>query len=267
MNKRIEHLLFKVNSSIRVKSIDHLEQGYSNDCFRVLTLEGQIYKVRIGQNNDIIDRKNEIQVLKNISMIPLYYDEKNGDGVWRWLDGNSLSKENINPTTISQISDIIKALHSKPTCLVREHDDFEYFEKFGNLLGNKNMLLYLNLIEKHSKDKKCLCHNDISLSNLIYNSSTKQLFLIDYEWSRVNNPYWDYGNFVKEADLSESQIKLFQKFSGLNLLKLYEFAIVATLYSIQLSYVFKKQTPELKKYRIRLFKQLEKYKKCIHTLR
>jgi thiamine kinase-like enzyme len=51
-----------------------------------------------------------------------------------------------------------------------------------------------------------LSHNDLSTANLLVRPNHEIIF-IDYEWSRLNNEYWDAANFIREACLSQKQIQ------------------------------------------------------------
>lgn len=64
---------------------------------------------------------------------------------------------------------------------------------------------------------------------------------------------------MKEADLSEEKVICLVDKTNIPVRKLYEFAIMASCYSVQLSFVFRDQTAGLDDYRNRLKGQISKY--------
>ncbi|WP_216082902.1 choline kinase [Candidatus Mycoplasma haematohominis] len=254
-------LFNKVVPEENISSIERIFQGYSNYVFKVFTDKGNYYKVRIGNHNELIDRVNEQNIFKNLNLEAIYYEIETGNGVWHWIDGRSLRFEEVNEEIIGKLVSLIEDIHSKGTVGVLQHDDLEFLNE--DKLDFQNVVLYRRLVNKYKKEIRVLSHNDVSLSNLIYEPKTGELTLIDYEWGRVNHPYWDYGNFVKESNLSKELMILLAQEANLSLYKLYEFAIIATLYSFQLSFVFKEQTIGLQEYRNRLSNQLLRYKECL----
>lgn len=248
------------------KSVDHIEQifgGFSNKIFKIKSgLEA--YKIRIADHNDLIDRVNEYSILKalNISNC-LIYEESSGNSIWNWIEGERALKEQVNKEFIEKIVVLIKDIHEtniQNFCGILEHDDLEFSEKTKKYLDTNDIFVYEKLVDKYKNHNRVLCHNDISLGNIIFNPLDNQLILIDYEWGRINNPYWDYGNFVKEADLSLENIEYLSEIANLDLRVLFDFCFIATIYSLQLSYIFP-QTESLNIYRDKLNKQLLEYRK------
>lgn len=187
MENRVRDLFARANLSEQVISVHRLERGYSNVCFRVVTDLGNSYKVRFAHNNDVIDRENELRVLAHVGVRPLYYGE-GGDSVWHWIEGEDLSGVIIGEEIIDGLVNIVEAVHRKGMDGVLNHDDLEYVDLGVEYLSEEVVNLYRNLAMRYAKEPRRLCHNDISLSNLIYDAKKKQLSFIDYEWGRVNNP-------------------------------------------------------------------------------
>ena len=47
-----------------------------------------------------------------------------------------------------------------------------------------------------------LCHNDLNNENIMLVSDKKQVYFIDYEYSRYNYVAYDIANFLNEAAIS-----------------------------------------------------------------
>lgn len=260
MKNRVHYLFSQAVKQERISFLEKISKGYSNHSFKAVTDKGNVYKIRIGNNNDLISRSNELNILRNLNLEAIYYEKDTGDSVWNWIEGGNLLKEEVDREIVFKLVSLVKNIHSTSTKGVLNHDDLEFLNI--ECLDLRDFVLYRELVNKYKHESRVLSHNDVSLSNLIYEPESEKLSLIDYEWGRINHPYWDYGNFIKEVDLSQNLVIELAEIANLSIYKLYEFVTIATLYSIQLSFVFKEQTEGLKKYRSRLIKQLDKYKKC-----
>jgi thiamine kinase-like enzyme len=102
-----------------------------------------------------------------------------------------------------------------------------------------------------------LSHNDLSADNLLL-TVKKQIIFIDYEWSRLNNEYWDLANFIRETKLSNRNITFLATKSNLSLTILQDFIYICTNYAYQWTYMMP-QTTKILQYRKQLNKQLNLY--------
>lgn len=83
---------------------------------------------------------------------------------------------------IKKISQKIKSIHAtQVTYPVLNHDDFEHSSISNSLLNEQDMHMYTELVNRYRGEKRVLCHNDVSLSNLIYDEDSEEIHLIDYE--------------------------------------------------------------------------------------
>lgn len=260
-------LLNLINKAIFIEDIKDLERvhrGYSNKVWKLVTKNGEKYKIRVGDNNHLISRENEFAILKLIgNQDYLFYEVENGNSIWKWIEGRPSSKKDINKQYLDALVTLVNNIHSTPVnSKVLVHDDMEFYEISKKHFNEEDLERYRNLIEKYKDDIKVLCHNDISLGNLIYDSENNKLHLIDFEWGRVNSRYWDYGNFIKESDLPLKQIKYLCKIANLSLIKLLQYCYIATIYSLQLSYALD-FSEAIKAYRNKLTIQLNKYRSLL----
>ncbi|ADX98027.1 phosphotransferase [Mycoplasma suis] len=251
----------------QIRSFKKILVGFSNQIFKITLLEGKTFKVRIAENNHLISRKNECEVLKLIKdPYLIYYDESTGNAIYDWVEGDQLKARFIDKKTLKKVIELASKYHSVPSDQlgnIELHDHFDFSSKIDKDREEyqKYFPIYKELIEKHKDLPRVLTHNDISLKNLIHSEDeegNEKLVLIDYEWARLNTIYWEYGNFAKEAQLSKEKIVQLAELLKLDAEILVDFAFVATFYSWQLSFSWDR-SERLEKYRSKLILQLEKY--------
>lgn len=83
LKKQILNLLEKINlKEDNIIKIKKIHQGFTNMSFYVETKNKKAYQLRLGQNNEIVDRNNEFLVLKALNLKSfLYYNKDNGDAI------------------------------------------------------------------------------------------------------------------------------------------------------------------------------------------
>ncbi|AFO51967.1 putative choline kinase [Candidatus Mycoplasma haematolamae str. Purdue] len=251
-----------------IRSFRKVIVGFSNQIFKITLLDGRSFKVRLAENNDLISRENEQEVLKLVEdPFLLAYDSSTGNAIYKWIEGEPLRPKVIDRGVLERIIQLARRYHSVPEnklTNILPHDDFDSSDKvdFDRREYNDYFPIYKELVEKYKDLPKVLTHNDISLKNLIYSrldSGELGLFLIDYEWARVNTIYWEYGNFARESQLSKNNIKLLADLLHINADILIDFTFIATFYSWQLSFNWDR-TDRLEQYRNKLVVQLKRYK-------
>ncbi|MDE6472901.1 MAG: phosphotransferase [Ureaplasma sp.] len=238
--------------------IKKINQGFTNSTY-LIKINKQKYQIRIGDNNNIVDRVNEFNTLNNLKhSLYVFYDVNNGNSIKKWIEVNNLKHKIISYKIINLINQEILLLHkTKIENEILEFNPFVFYELSKNKLDIKYLELYTELINKNKHLTKVLSHNDISLVNIIYHKN--KVYLIDFEWTRLNNYYWDYANFIREADLSLKKIKYWTKINNsLELKTLIEFLYLTTCYAMQWTYATS-ENKKLIKYRKKTFKKLIKY--------
>ncbi len=63
---------------------------------------------------------------------------------------------------------------------------------------------YIKLVQKYQFDQLVISHNDLQFKNII--TSDKHVFLLDFEWVRLNNPYFDYVCLYINLGISPEKI-------------------------------------------------------------
>ncbi len=201
--------------------------GMTNRNFKV-TLQDCNYVLRIPGNGTegMVERRNEevnsmLSYRMGISPEILYFNEKTGVKLTRFIDG----AETLNPATIQryghilQIADILHRLHYSSVRLNNDFNVFREITSYETLLEKSGAKMYegygdirdkvfhlqerLNALGVELKP----CHNDLVAENFIKDARGK-IYLIDWEYSGMNDPMWDFAALFLESDFSEQNKNL-----------------------------------------------------------
>ena len=201
--------------------------GMTNKNFKV-NINNEDYILRIPGNGteEMISRKSE----KYNSMIVndlgidtdiLYFNEVNGIKLSKYID----NAETINPKTARRednmrlTTDILRRLHKSDAKFENEFDVFKKIEEYEILLekvNGDNFRDYKLVKDKVVKLRQILeslgteitpCHNDTVPENFVKDKD--RIYLIDWEYSGMNDPMWDLAAHCLECDFSEDEEELF----------------------------------------------------------
>ncbi|MBF0847095.1 phosphotransferase, partial [Streptococcus danieliae] len=107
----------------------------------------------------------------------------------------------------------LRNFHSKKFQTKAVFNPIEILEKYSYQLQNSNFDIeeYKELIdtfiELYSPDR--LCHNDLKEGNFLFTSN--KIYLLDYEYSGINDPYFDIASFIAENNLNYQETITFLK--------------------------------------------------------
>ena len=201
--------------------------GMTNKNYKV-NIKDETYVLRIAGagTDDMINRVEEkrnsiLASSLNIDTEILYLDEFSGLKIAKFiknaetLTGESAKKEeNMKLTT-----DILKKLHTSGLKFKNTFDVFEKIELYEKLLEKakgKNFEDYYEVKEKVMKLQYLLkeldveivaSHNDTVPENFVKNED--RIYLIDWEYSGMNDPMWDLAAHSLECNFSKKDEELF----------------------------------------------------------
>lgn len=201
--------------------------GMTNKNYKV-NIKDETYVLRIAGagTDDMINRVEEkrnsiLASSLNIDTEILYLDEFSGLKIAKFIEnaetltGESAKKEeNMRLTT-----DILKRLHTSGLKFENTFDVFEKIELYEKLLEKakgKNFEDYYEVKEKVMKlqyllkelDVEILAsHNDTVPENFVKNEN--RIYLIDWEYSGMNDPMWDLAAHSLECNFSKKDEELF----------------------------------------------------------
>lgn len=196
--------------------------GMSNKNFRV-NFEGRSYVLRVpGPGSEgMVERSNEeFNAIEGCRMGVnpeiRYFNVKTGIKLADFVE----NAETLNAGTIQRhdnlrkIADIYNRVHNSHVRLKNEFNIFHEIEKYDKLLLKENALMYdgwdefkPQIMELESRlnmlgVELCACHNDAVPENFI-KADDGTIYLIDWEYSGMNDPMADFAALFLESDFSE----------------------------------------------------------------
>lgn len=202
--------------------------GMSNMNYKV-TIDGCSYVLRIPGigAEGMVERANEeknsiISGQMHINPPVLYFNAKTGVKLAEFIpNAETLHEETIqHRDNLLQIAEIYKRLHRSRVRFRNGFNIFYEIEKYDTLIERAGARMY-------GKDKKvrqqvmdiedtlneigidlCACHNDAVPENFI-KSEEGRIFLIDWEYSGMNDPMADLASLFLESNFSEENIEFF----------------------------------------------------------
>lgn len=195
--------------------------GMSNKNFKV-DFYGRSYVLRVpGNGSDgMVERKNEefnaLQASKlGVNPQIRFFDASTGI---KFVDFVK-NAETLNAATIQRhenmrkIARIYKKIHSSQIRLKNEFNIFSEIEKYNSLLIKAGASMYAGFEDVRPKVlaledylnqlgvKLCPCHNDGLFENFIKSEEGK-IYLIDWEYSGMNDPMADLASLFLEANFT-----------------------------------------------------------------
>lgn len=177
--------------------------------------------VRIpGENTEVmINRKHEkfnCQLATELNLNPklYYYNLESGIKITEYVNqSQTLSPKIVNNKGILKM--IVATLTTLHTSKLTFTNNFDVFEQYRNYIKTltKNEIKYYNFEEtesffyylekkiKNNPNELVACHNDPVPENFLLKNNT--IYLIDWEYSGMNDPIWDISAFFEESKLSE----------------------------------------------------------------
>lgn len=261
MNNNDAILFFIKNTSYErkdIKSVKEIHHGFTNKSFFLITIDNLKWQIRFAGLNEVVDRKNELEILKIIKDENVIYYDEIGNFIKKWINGRTLSLIFNKKNKLKLLCDKINNIHSisiSENSKILVHDYFSYINNVENL-DKKINDTYISLVNKYSYLPKVLSHNDLSSKNILFNG--KEIIFIDFEWSRINDAYFDSANFIRENNISKKWITFIQKnLININAEILRDFIFITTCFAYQWTFVAKQDDKTIK-YRKKCFKKMNK---------
>lgn len=200
----------KIEKIIKEKIIkkEKITDAISNDVYCI----NDKYIIRYKTKGDIfyhprIEKKID-NITKNygINADTIYFDDE-GNRIskrvldFRYIDTNS--REDIE-----KCASTIRLLHSIDIKICHNFSPFSQISFYKK----QNISLYMKE-QKIIKEVKSfpldivVCHNDLVRGNMLF--TKKKMYLIDYEYSGLNDRYFDLASFVSENEIDNKKIITF----------------------------------------------------------
>ena len=202
-----------------IQSVEQLG-GMTNQNYLVKTSSNQYIVKFFGKGTDkLIDRKNEkfnIELLKDLKLdVENYlFDIEAGIKVNQYIENAETLNLNTIKTKFEKIAPILQTIHASGKELKGEFAPFDEIKKYESLIQGeiyypnyeavrKSVFSLKEELEKIGVDKKS-CHIDLVPENFI-EGPDGHLYLIDWEYSSMNDPMWDLAALFLESEFTPEE--------------------------------------------------------------
>ena len=216
--------------------------GMTNVNYLVKTAQ-KSYVLRVSgpRSHLIIDRQNEeffnsLACEEGLNVPVVYFDAKTGLKISEFLQKALTLNEEICHKYSPLIAKKLKAMHAiKPQSDQAKHcfrpfsqidlyllqdkegaaQKFSSFKKALSLFRDLEQEIgEINLKTQGQKELKALCHNDLVPQNILHDDG--RVFIIDWEYAGLNDPYFDLASVFVESSFSKEQEQEFLGFYEAN---------------------------------------------------
>ena len=218
---KLRELLEEVFKDAEWKSIERLG-GMTNHSYKITRNDGEEYLVRIPGDGteEMINREDERKSTELGCRLgidsPLIYFNDDGRKIMKFIHNPQPMSEEVmrRGENLVQAASIFRKLH---TCGVDTGVRFEVFEMaelYEKIIRDGGVAFYDDYddvkatvmkikseIDKGGEAPKVPCHNDSLMGNWVLDGDG-ELYLIDWEYSGMNEAMWDLSCLSIEADYS-----------------------------------------------------------------
>lgn len=191
----------------------------------IMTISGEDYVIRQPGKltKQMIDREieqvnNSIASEFGVNSECIYFDAETGIKISRFIT-NSKNLAQSNPfsqNSLTAVAQVMKKIHTSP---VHFNNTFEWLaelEKYEEIIDQINGNLFfdyhdlkeklLHFFTDHVQEEVLVpCHNDTVPENFLV-TDDGQYYLIDWEYSGLNDANWDLAAYIIETKLPEASI-------------------------------------------------------------
>ena len=197
----------------RQPTIESLSGGITNRNFKV-DVDGETFVLRVGgKDTELlgIDRSAEYTascVAAELGLGPevVAFVEPEGCLVTRFVDGQ------VGKVDVHQVGSALRRLHDGPA-LPGRFDSFRVVDAYRALAGERGVgvpaqyerarELACEIERRRSAAPLRPCHNDLLNANFIDDGA--RLWLVDWEYAGMGDPFFDLGNFAVNHELEEAE--------------------------------------------------------------
>ncbi len=202
-----------------IQSVEQLG-GMTNQNYLVQTSSNQYIVKFFGKGTEkLIDRQNEkfnIELLKDLELdVENYlFDIEAGIKVNQYIENAETLNLKTIKTKFKKIAPILQTIHASGKKLKGEFAPFDEIKKYESLIQGeiyypnyeavrKSVFSLKEELEQIGIEKKS-CHIDLVPENFI-ESPDGHLYLIDWEYSSMNDPMWDLAALFLESEFTPDE--------------------------------------------------------------
>lgn len=188
----------------------------------IMNIKGIDYVIRQpgGMTEQIIDRKiervnNNIASELGVNSDCIYFDEQSGIKISTYIKNsrNMAIADPSSPKNLESVSDIMKKIHSLPNQFPNHFNWLTELSKYELIIRQLHGSFFFDyttlkeelvtFVQKNIKTTLLVpCHNDTVPENFLIDD-TGRTYLVDWEYSGMNDPCWDVAAYILESKLSE----------------------------------------------------------------
>ena len=220
IKEKISSLLSQEEEVLSVEQLG----GMTNQNYLVKTTNKQYIVKFFGKGTEkLINRQDEkynLELLKDLDLDVKNYlfDIESGIKVNEYIESAITLDSRSIKTKFDKIAPILQTIHSSGKELRGEFAPFEEIKKYESLIEEK--IPYANYeavreevfsLEKRLADlgvDRKSCHIDLVPENFI-ESPQGRLYLIDWEYSSMNDPMWDLAALFLESEFTHQEEEAF----------------------------------------------------------
>ena len=202
-----------------IQSVEQLG-GMTNQNYLVQTSSNRYIVKFFGKGTEkLIDRKNEkfnLELLKDLKLdVENYlFDIEAGIKVNQYIENAETLDSATIKTKFEKIAPILQTIHASGKELKGEFAPFDEIKKYESLIQGeiyypnyeavrKSVFFLKEELEQIGIEKKS-CHIDLVPENFI-EGPDGHLYLIDWEYSSMNDPMWDLAALFLESEFTTDQ--------------------------------------------------------------
>ncbi len=223
IKSKIEKLLTESEEIVKVEKLG----GMTNNNYLVETTNNKYIVKFFGKGTDkLIDRIAEKENLKKLEDLGLdvknyMFDIESGIKVNEYIENATTFDAHYLKAKKEEIASILKKVHNSGKVLEGEFRIFDEIKKYESLIEGSIFYPYYDKIrekvfslqshlEEIGVDKKS-CHIDLVPENFI-EDETGRVYLIDWEYSAMNDPMWDLAALFLESNFRKAEEGEFFKY-------------------------------------------------------
>lgn len=199
--------------------------GLTNKNYKI-RVNGKEYIFRIpGACTEImINRKEEEENNKKASDLGfnancIYFNWETGVKITEYIkNAQTLNSDSCRTReNLKFVANILKDLHNSEINFKNEFNYIKELKKYEDLVSDKSYFDYYkdyeekrdNFLKKFDDFKKenpldiKSCHNDCVCENFV--RSDDRIYLVDWEYSGLNDPAWEFASYIIENNLSKEE--------------------------------------------------------------
>jgi thiamine kinase-like enzyme len=214
--------------------VSFLAGGITNKNYKVEVGDEAFVLRIVGEDTELLGVNREVEYQANsaagtmgIAPEVIYLIQPEQCLVTRFIKGREMSQDEIGqPENIRRVMETLKAIHALPT-VTYEFIPYRFVEQCAQIAARYQvrfpdrfdwMIDQMHAIESalgvHAGAQQ-LCHNDLLNANFLLDEQDDRLYVLDWEYAGMGDPFFDLANFSAHHEFSDEQDRhLLQAYFG-----------------------------------------------------